>query len=64
MIGGPFVPHIEHIIRDKALTMSSPVISACDPGIQHVVNCLGRKDEKPFQICDLLIDVQKDMRLV
>ncbi|KAH7682361.1 Dihydrofolate synthase protein [Dioscorea alata] len=63
VIGGPFVPHIEHIIRDKASTMSSPVISACDPGIQHVVNCLGREDEKPFQICDLLIDVQKDVKL-
>ncbi|KAM0944488.1 putative dihydrofolate synthase [Dioscorea sansibarensis] len=63
VIGGPFVPHIERIIRDKASTMSSPVISGCDPGIQHVVNCLGREDEKPFQICDLLIDVQKDMKL-
>ncbi|KAJ0989314.1 hypothetical protein J5N97_007670 [Dioscorea zingiberensis] len=63
VIGGPLSPHIECIIRDKALSLSSLVVSACDPGIQLVGNHFGREDEKPYQICDLLIDVQKDMKL-
>ncbi|WOL00773.1 dihydrofolate synthetase [Canna indica] len=58
VIGGPFEPHIEHIIRHKASLMKSKVISACDPRIQNTLKCLTmEKDGKPYQTCDILIQI-------
>ena len=64
MIGGPFESHIEHIIREKAYSMKSPVVSACDPGIISSIKCFGRADGKTYQTCDILIQVQEDLKLV
>ncbi|XP_038985065.1 dihydrofolate synthetase isoform X2 [Phoenix dactylifera] len=63
VIGGPFEPHIEHIIRDRAFLMNSPVISSCDPGIQSVLKCSGRENGNSYQTCDIFIQVQKDLQL-
>ena len=46
VIGGPFLPHIEQIIRDRAAMMSSPVVSACDAGIRATIKGLGVNDIK------------------
>lgn len=64
VIGGPFEPHIEGILRQKALLMSSPVVSASDPGIQSVVKSVGREHDRLYQSCDLVIQVEKDLQLV
>ncbi|XP_047959181.1 dihydrofolate synthetase isoform X2 [Salvia hispanica] len=37
VLGGPFLPHIESIIREKALSLCSPVVSASDPGNKSVL---------------------------
>ncbi|XP_073110632.1 dihydrofolate synthetase isoform X2 [Elaeis guineensis] len=63
VIGGPFEPHIEHIIRDRASLMKSPVISSCDPGIRSVLKFSGRVNGNSYQICDIFIKVQKDLQL-
>ncbi|KAG1335164.1 dihydrofolate synthetase [Cocos nucifera] len=47
VIGGPFEPHIEHIIRDRAFLMKSPVISSCDPGIRSALKFSGRSIDLP-----------------
>lgn len=60
VMGGPFEPHIESILRQKALLMNSPVISAFDLGIQSSSKVL----DKVYQSCDLIIQVEKDLQLV
>lgn len=64
VIGGPFEPHIEHIIRDRAFLMKSPVISSCDPGIRSVLKFSGRVNGSSYQTCDIFIKVLKDLQLV
>ncbi|XP_058100229.1 dihydrofolate synthetase isoform X2 [Magnolia sinica] len=63
VMGGPFKPHIERILRHKASLMSSPVISACDPGIQSIIKDFKRNVDESFQSCDIHIQVEKDMQL-
>ncbi|XP_061350278.1 dihydrofolate synthetase-like [Gastrolobium bilobum] len=63
VLGGPFLPHIEHIIRDKAVTMDSPVVSACDTGNKCTVKSFSIHNGRPCQICDIVIQVVKDSKL-
>ncbi|KAL0403212.1 UNVERIFIED_CONTAM: Dihydrofolate synthetase [Sesamum radiatum] len=63
VLGGPFLPHIEHIIRDKALFMCSPVISASDPGNKSVLKGFSRSCETPHQLCDILLLIEKDLQV-
>ncbi|KAL6503892.1 hypothetical protein OROGR_025815 [Orobanche gracilis] len=63
ILGGPFFPHIERIIRDKAMSMSSPVVSASDPGNKSVVKGFSRTREMPHQLCDILLLMQKDIHM-
>ncbi|XP_021764630.1 dihydrofolate synthetase-like [Chenopodium quinoa] len=63
ILGGPFLPHIEQIIRDKALSMFSPVVSACDSGNRSVINGFGIINGEQRQSCDLLLHIQKDIPL-
>ncbi|CAN1267635.1 Dihydrofolate synthetase [Linum perenne] len=44
VIGGPFLPQIEQIIRDRAAMMSSPVVSASGDGIRAAIKGLGVND--------------------
>lgn len=64
IIGGPFEHHIESILRDKASLMCSPVVSASDPGIKSIVKSYEKRGDKLFQICDIFINVKKDLPLV
>ncbi|KAK4403650.1 Dihydrofolate synthetase [Sesamum angolense] len=63
VLGGPFLPHIEHIIRDKALFMCSPVISASDAGNRSVLKGFSRACETPRQLCDILLLIERDLRV-
>ncbi|XP_045789160.1 dihydrofolate synthetase [Trifolium pratense] len=63
VLGGPFLPHIEHIIRDKAVNMDSPVVSAYDSGNNLAVKSFSILNGKPCQTCDIEIQTVKDLRL-
>lgn len=64
VLGGPFLPHIEHILRDKASLMCSPVVSATDPGIRTSINGLNTVNDRPCQWCDIIVQVNRDFPLV
>ncbi|XP_027334194.1 dihydrofolate synthetase [Abrus precatorius] len=63
VLGGPFLPHIERIIRDKALTMDSPVVSACDTGNMCTVKSFSILNGRPCQICDIAIQIVRDLKM-
>ncbi|KAL3650541.1 hypothetical protein CASFOL_006944 [Castilleja foliolosa] len=63
VLGGPFVPHIERIIRDKALSMSSPIVSASDPGNKSFLKGFPRACEMPHQLCDILLQIERDIHM-
>ncbi|WJX16610.1 dihydrofolate synthase [Trifolium repens] len=63
VLGGPFLPHIEHIIREKAVNMNSPVVSAYDSGNNLAVKSFSILNGKPCQICDIEIQTVKDLKL-
>ncbi|XP_027163858.1 dihydrofolate synthetase [Coffea eugenioides] len=63
VLGGPFLPHIERILRDKACSMSSPVVSASDTGNRSTLKSLDRMSGRPFQYCDLVLQIEKDLQL-
>ncbi|KAL5071159.1 hypothetical protein RYX36_022046 [Vicia faba] len=63
VLGGPFLPHIEQIIREKAVTMGSPVVSAYDAGNSLAVKSFSILNGKPCQICDIEIQTVKDLKL-
>ncbi|KAL5538206.1 hypothetical protein UlMin_044187 [Ulmus minor] len=55
VLGGPFLPHIERIVRNKASSMSSPVVSASDMGNRSKIKCVNVLNGRPFQSCDIVI---------
>ncbi|KAM4076175.1 hypothetical protein ACJW30_12G043200 [Castanea mollissima] len=63
VLGGPFLPHIECILRDKALSMSSPVVSASDAGNRSTIKGVSRMNGRPYQSCDLVIQIERDFKL-
>lgn len=63
VIGGPFELHIEHIIREKAAIMNSPVVSACDSGIRSSIKRFGLEDGMHCQTCDIHVQIQKDLKM-
>ncbi|XP_054788365.1 dihydrofolate synthetase isoform X2 [Prosopis cineraria] len=63
VLGGPFLPHIEHIIRDRAASLDSPVVSASDAGNRCSIRTVGMLDGRPCQSCDIAIEVEKDLEL-
>jgi dihydrofolate synthase len=64
VIGGPFSADIEQIIRDRAFLTQSPVISACDTGIKSITKCIGWVNGKPYQSCEISINISNNMPLV
>ncbi|KAF5950731.1 hypothetical protein HYC85_012724 [Camellia sinensis] len=58
VLGGPFLPHIEHILRDKACSMSATVVSACDPGNRSAIKGLSNLYGKHYQSCDIVIQIE------
>ncbi|KAK3137068.1 hypothetical protein QOZ80_5BG0447280 [Eleusine coracana subsp. coracana] len=63
VIGGPFSADIEQIIRDRAFLTQSPVISSCDPGVKSVTKCIDWDNGKPYQRCDISINISNNMPL-
>ncbi|PIA49088.1 hypothetical protein AQUCO_01300145v1 [Aquilegia coerulea] len=63
VLGGPFKPHIERILRDKASSTSSPVVLASDPRNRSIIKGFMVNDGKRFQSCDILIQVEEDLRM-
>ncbi|KAH6828063.1 Folylpolyglutamate synthetase family protein [Perilla frutescens var. hirtella] len=63
VLGGPFLPHIESMIRDKAFSLCSPVISASDPGNRSVLKGFSRACQVPRQLCDILLRIEGDFHL-
>ncbi|KAM4076177.1 hypothetical protein ACJW30_12G043400 [Castanea mollissima] len=63
VLGGPFLPHIECILRDKALSMSSPVVSASYAGNQSTIKGISRMNGRPYHSCDLVIQIERDFKL-
>ncbi|XP_021616708.1 dihydrofolate synthetase isoform X2 [Manihot esculenta] len=63
VLGGPFLPHIERILRNKASLMHSPVVSASDSGIRTIIKGLSMCNGRLCQLCDIMIQVEKDFQL-
>ncbi|KAL9240516.1 hypothetical protein vseg_014724 [Gypsophila vaccaria] len=63
ILGGPFLPHIEQIIRARALGMCSPVISVSESGNKSCINGIDIVNEKLRQSCDIIVQKEKYMPL-
>ncbi|XP_059629098.1 dihydrofolate synthetase isoform X2 [Cornus florida] len=63
VLGGPFLPHIERILRDKASSMCSPVVSASDTGNRSTIKGYSKLFSRPSQSCDVVIQIEKDLKL-
>ncbi|WCJ36790.1 Folylpolyglutamate synthetase family protein [Euphorbia peplus] len=63
VLGGPFLPHIEQILRDKASLMCAPVISASESGIKTSIKGLGMFSDGHCQLCDIIIQARRDFQL-
>lgn len=63
MLGGPFVPQIERILRDKASVMNSPVVLASGAGNRSVIKSICFVDGRPSQFCDVVFEVERDLQL-
>ncbi|XP_030536061.1 dihydrofolate synthetase isoform X2 [Rhodamnia argentea] len=63
VLGGPFVPQIEHILRDKASVMNSSVVLASDAGKRSVIKSICFLNGRPCQHCDVVLEVERDLQL-
>ncbi|KAK1432280.1 hypothetical protein QVD17_09175 [Tagetes erecta] len=63
VLGGPYLPHIELIFRNKASSMCSPVISASDSGNRSIIKGISNVSSIPCQISDIILDINKDFQL-
>lgn len=63
MLGGPYHPHIERILRDKASSMCSPVISASDPGNKSTIKGISNICGKLHQSCDIVLEIERELQL-
>lgn len=64
VLGGPFLPHIERILRDKASIFFSPVVSASDTANRSTLKGVDIIYGTPRQSCDIVLQIEKDLRLV
>ncbi|KAK4766563.1 hypothetical protein SAY87_008205 [Trapa incisa] len=55
VLGGPFYPHIEHILCQKASSMCSPVFFASGAGNRSSINGITNINGRPYQSCDILL---------
>ncbi|XP_039044555.1 dihydrofolate synthetase-like [Hibiscus syriacus] len=63
ILGGPFLPHIDCILRERASSMCSPIISASDGRIRTSVKGINMFKGRPSQCCDLVIQLDHDLQL-
>ncbi|KAF8118579.1 hypothetical protein N665_0004s0060 [Sinapis alba] len=65
VLGGPFLPHIEDILRSKAASLSSPVVLASDIGSGSSIKGIINKNGTGLcQSCDIVIQNEKDRPIV
>lgn len=64
VLGGPYLPHIELILRNKASSMCSPVISTSDSGNRSIIKKISNVSGSPCQVSDIILDIEKDLQLV
>ncbi|KAL0737248.1 hypothetical protein Bca4012_013458 [Brassica carinata] len=62
VLGGPFLPHIEDILRSKATSMSSPVVLASNIGSGSSIKgiIINKNGAGLCQACDIVIQNEKD----
>ncbi|KAH9324545.1 hypothetical protein KI387_004723, partial [Taxus chinensis] len=60
VLGGPFDPQIEYILRKRAASMNAPVISAFGPGIHSSVTELDSTNSQPCQCVDILVKLDEN----
>ncbi|XVF12624.1 hypothetical protein REPUB_Repub08aG0135000 [Reevesia pubescens] len=63
ILGGPLLPHIDSILRDRASSMSSHIVSASDAGIRTAIKGISTFKGRPSQSCDLMIKLDRDFQL-
>ncbi|XP_039062907.1 LOW QUALITY PROTEIN: dihydrofolate synthetase-like [Hibiscus syriacus] len=63
ILGGPFLTHIDCILRERASSMCSPIISASDGRIRTSVKGISMFKGRPSQCCDLVIELDLDSQL-
>ncbi|KAK3032943.1 hypothetical protein RJ639_036114 [Escallonia herrerae] len=63
VLGGPYLPHIERILRDKASSMCSPVVAASDPRNRCTIKGIHIVSGKPCQSCDIVLQTERDLPL-
>ncbi|ESQ46800.1 hypothetical protein EUTSA_v10027718mg [Eutrema salsugineum] len=65
VLGGPFLPHIEGILRSKAASMSSSVMLSSSIGSSSSIKGIINKDGIGLcQSCDIVIQNEKDDKLI
>lgn len=60
VLGGPFEPRIEYILRNRAASMNAPVISSFGPGIHSTITKLDSTQSQPCQYADILIKLDEN----
>lgn len=60
VLGGPFEPRIEYILRNRAASMNAPVISSFGQGIHSTITKLDSTQSQPCQYADILIKLDEN----
>ncbi|KAD7480492.1 hypothetical protein E3N88_03628 [Mikania micrantha] len=63
VLGGTYLPHIEFILRSKASSMCSPVISASGFGNRSIIKGISNVSGIPCQLSDIILGIEKDLQL-
>ena len=60
VLGGPFEPRIEYILRNSATLMNAPIISPFGPWIHITIRKLDSTQSQPCQYDDILIKLDEN----
>ena len=60
ILGGPFEPRIEYILRNREALMNAPVISPFGPWIHITIRKLDSTQSQPCQYDDILIKLDEN----
>ncbi|KAK9059159.1 hypothetical protein SSX86_021778 [Deinandra increscens subsp. villosa] len=63
VLGGPYLPHIELILRHKASSMCSSVISASGFANRSIIKGISNVSGIPCQLSNIILDIEKDLQL-
>lgn len=61
VLGGSYLPHIELILRNKASSMRSPVISVSDPKNTSIIKGINNVSGRPCQVSDIILHTERDL---